>query len=365
MKKKLFLHIGTFKTGTSAIQAFLCKNRRGLMRQGFFVPRCGLVGHHELPLSLIQEHTKWRASWPSFTGSRSELWGRALKDMEESHVPNLIISSEAFCDLANENVDESSQRRMGKYVQDSFNDFDVTVIVYLRRLDLYAKSMYGENVRNSPQTASLREASRSIAKSGSIHLQPSRYLDFFAGLFGKDSVTVRLYDRYSLVEGDVVRDFASLLGIDSKGVTFAGKEDIHRSLDEDLIFLKRLFNLAGNQGFHFNQEIAKLLLDVNRVCTSSSNEGLDASVLKAMRDEGRYVQDCYGIDLSPPGAEARGGAWRMADEEVARERSAGQEVSAVDGLLIALLGMSLRQNRGILNRLERMERDLEQLRSSR
>ena len=62
--KRVFLHIGTHKTGTTAIQAFLMKNEQGLRQQGILFPVSGRperdasvgFGHHLLARSLTGGH---------------------------------------------------------------------------------------------------------------------------------------------------------------------------------------------------------------------------------------------------------------------------------------------------------------------
>ena len=55
--RSCFIHAGTHKTGTTAIQRFLAGNRETLARAGFYYPRSGcwhpeFPGHHNLMFEL-------------------------------------------------------------------------------------------------------------------------------------------------------------------------------------------------------------------------------------------------------------------------------------------------------------------------
>ena len=60
MKKTLYIHIGTGKTGTTAIQSFFDLNKIGLMKQGFKYIDSGRVGinHHLLCRNCLRSEEK-------------------------------------------------------------------------------------------------------------------------------------------------------------------------------------------------------------------------------------------------------------------------------------------------------------------
>ena len=62
MDKKLYIHIGGPKTGTTALQIFLAQNRQALERQGFCYP--GNEDAHWGICTNLQEHTLKRDTGP-------------------------------------------------------------------------------------------------------------------------------------------------------------------------------------------------------------------------------------------------------------------------------------------------------------
>ena len=55
-RKTLYLYVGTHKTGTTAIQAFVTTHSETFARTGLFVPRTGRIdeasGHHNIARGL-------------------------------------------------------------------------------------------------------------------------------------------------------------------------------------------------------------------------------------------------------------------------------------------------------------------------
>ena len=65
MAARLFVHVGTHKTGTTSIQVFLRGHAAALRRQGLYVPTTGTIdpqsGHHNLAWELYADERFDRA----------------------------------------------------------------------------------------------------------------------------------------------------------------------------------------------------------------------------------------------------------------------------------------------------------------
>lgn len=125
---KIFLHIGTHKTGSTLIQKTCALNHTKLKSSGVFYPvdYFSQWGHHELAWKMmqgrIQEARKWLHD--------------IINEAKASDCKSLIISSEEF-EFANNFVN----------VKKLFGDLDVELIVYLRRQDKYLESEYNQHVK--------------------------------------------------------------------------------------------------------------------------------------------------------------------------------------------------------------------------
>ena len=139
----LVLHIGWPKTGTSSLQAFCRANQRKLAKHGVLYPKSYLqgVGHHLIPTALMREEQRRGRRDLADTG---DLDINAIADSITSEIDGhanidaAIISSERFMTLEDDQVES---------IREAFSHYSLKVIFYLRRQDLFAKSIYAQNLR--------------------------------------------------------------------------------------------------------------------------------------------------------------------------------------------------------------------------
>ena len=128
-KSVLFLHIGTPKTGTSAIQLFLVTNREALEKKGWTYPDFGFV----YPDASETRNALWlaREMDPSDDENRKKAMPQLLSAAEQ--FPHMILSEESlwtqggYCSEGREHF----WRTFASFLKE--NDIDLKIIVYLRR----------------------------------------------------------------------------------------------------------------------------------------------------------------------------------------------------------------------------------------
>jgi len=353
--KTIYLHIGTFKTGTSSIQGFLGRNRNALAQQGYLVPSSAAPGHHELPISLIKEYSSFRGAWPKVEESSGQLWKKLLNEIESSQCDKVVISAETFCDLVNEHCRDSSEK-MGKLVAKYLRNYEVKVVCYVRAILPYMQSMYGETIKITPSHRSFEEQVGIYAKHRSLHLSPTIYLDFYEKLFGRQAMIVREYKREKLANGDVVHDFAEVIGLPTAiietllGESTKGPLSLNTSIDPRQMDLKRAFNLAGVHGPDLNRQIAELLKGAARLADehNQGSEGqLDASLYDLICEEQLELNTRYGLEMASPEPDL------YAVPDVPRN---------VDDLYtIALLGLVISQSQDSIRLAKQNAKAIEQL----
>lgn len=138
MKKTIYLHAGTHKTGTTAIQKFLYGNKDELLlyNYDYLIDNCIWNAHHPI-------------GW-SFQGTQSAIiqycpWYERgiINNLEEeinrSEKQNFILSSENLFQLKNLDFIERFFKR--------FSGFDFKVMIYLRHQSSFIESWYLELVR--------------------------------------------------------------------------------------------------------------------------------------------------------------------------------------------------------------------------
>jgi hypothetical protein len=196
LARKIVLHIGAAKTGSSAIQAFIRANLDFFNDHGFVVPdrMAGLgqriTGEHVMSLQkLITDPDPSRIV---------EVFAELRDKPEDGRT--VLISAENLSNLG-------KHARFGAALE----GFDPTVILYIRRQDELLTSAWQqwhskvEGDFNAWLIKGLRE-----------YGHWDRVIEQWESVVGKGRVKVRVFDRADLVEGDVLRDFLYCLGLDSK-----------------------------------------------------------------------------------------------------------------------------------------------------
>ena len=208
--KTIYLHVGNFKTGTSAIQKYCSDNRKELLRLGYDYidsarPRGNLTNHGKLPISLIMQYERNQPRWYDDKDSFQQVSKAVIEEIEKSRVNNIIISSEEFyripgCKAATIENAVTDLRAM-------FLNYDVKVIMYVRRpLDML-KSWYNQiNKSNMP----IRRFADFFYYMNNFLLLPQPNAAFWRNCFGADCLRL---EPYHLEGTEHINRFIELIGI--------------------------------------------------------------------------------------------------------------------------------------------------------
>lgn len=215
------VHIGLNKTGTSSIQDFLALNTDALRAEGICYPRAGRTGaaHHAL--------SAWVGSAEADADPRASPVAQALL-AEIQDMPRVWLSSEDFHARG-----PRGARNLARLLQ----GHPVRIVLYLREHLAYLASWYQQNVQASGLSCSFETFCHLT------HKPLSDVAETWGQVFGHGQLTLRLYDRRSLVGGDVLKDFAAQVGLDGDLGRFVRKPyENNPSISGNLLFIKRLLN---------------------------------------------------------------------------------------------------------------------------
>ncbi|MDO3385492.1 hypothetical protein QWI17_06515 [Gilvimarinus sp. SDUM040013] len=227
MSKRILLHIGRHKSGTTSLQTFFSLNRRALIERGIYYPETGVrnFGHHLIAEPFpMRRIGKLRARYSPLQNSLVQ----ALRDeIDSAPVGTILISSEAFQNMAPE------------VAASLFSGYDVHVIAYVRDQLSYLVSSYAQEVHaDNNFTYTLEDYYRKVF-SGAVDYMKflSKWELHFAG-----NVSVKLFETATMKNNSVVDDFCwNFLNIDvSEG--FQSPEASNPSIKGDLIEYKRILN---------------------------------------------------------------------------------------------------------------------------
>ncbi len=197
---QIILHIGTWKTGSSAIQLFMARNAKRLAKQGVYLPSVVHKdnGHTLLFRALCQGGPEQNALLDEF---------RAIERNDAD--ARLFISSEHFWPLSSDEIRDLAS------VLHQITD-DIRVLVYLRPQDEMWASVYAQQAKSfrvrpeSPVWGTADFIGHGIRNWA---LYYNKCLSMFEDAFGEGSVSPRLYRRQDFPEGDVIFDFLDFTGV--------------------------------------------------------------------------------------------------------------------------------------------------------
>jgi len=227
MRKRLYLHVGMDKTGTSAIQKFVYDNRSKLLDDGdIYYPATGLWGdysHHPFAFSIFNQHGYSEKKLLKLTK-------KLVKEVEGRN--NVLISSECLF--------KAPLKENFRIFRDNiFSCFDdVRVIVYVRRQDHWVESRHKHSILSGSELP-LEMLQRPF------FCNYKQFIDHWSDLVGEESVVVRAYEKQQFVGGSIFSDFLSIFGIELSERYKIPIKNINYSLANDENKFKRLCNLIG------------------------------------------------------------------------------------------------------------------------
>lgn len=191
--KRIIIHIGQHKTGSTAIQRLCAKASVDCC--DFYYPQSGRIaaGHHKLP-RIAQADDRFK----------SELLDSFLKECAVANAKNIVVSSEFFSSKNELDFDEVYSRNALTYANEISQHFgESTVVFYVRdqissidsRLSQAIKSRIG--LKNPHWKPLLENKS----------LRYEEFTAFVKEILPDADLLPRIYDRKLMLNGDVRRDF--------------------------------------------------------------------------------------------------------------------------------------------------------------
>ncbi|BBD09285.1 hypothetical protein [Desulfovibrio ferrophilus] len=271
--KTVYLHIGYFKTGTTALQHFLWHNRDALAEQGVLYPETGCLeqnGHVHLVSSIFQKHGHKIPVWLNETFKPEAIWSALRAEIDSSDCQDIVLSNEHFCSFCHNYSVEPLLAELGSLLE----GYNVKIISYLRRIDDYILSWYNQIIKMGNCTISLNRYIDLLLGRRDHHLYHGRILNLFAGQYEQENIIVRLYDRDHLKDGDVVADFMSLFGVDAG--EFSGREQsLNSSLAPEYISLRQHLNVGWQScdtGRYYHENVNDVLRNMAQM-DADANQG--------------------------------------------------------------------------------------------
>jgi len=229
-KRKLYLHIGTSKTGTSALQFFLYENREQLRASGFLYPANQVLSLKD------PKHQSFFNSIRSGRKDRFDALLQALGSELNHHLHTVILSSEGFYNHMHELTDQS-----WSLIRELAAAYSMQIIVYLRPQYEFIESQYRQYMQN-PRGINAEYGSGITIQELMERPRIMQNLDYYGSLMkwasvvGEDRIIVRRYTK------NVVDDFLSVLNLKIKQHEPRQRRNV--SLSREMAELLRCINTS-------------------------------------------------------------------------------------------------------------------------
>ncbi len=242
------IHMGGPKTGTSAIQAFLAKNRKKLCQDGVDYPSLEDLGSAESGGVTSGNGVSIALAFQQDKSGESSQYCSYLQVLKSSQATAVLISSEHFAYSKREQLEiiKADVEATGRTLK---------LVLYIRPQIESVISFYAQRIKRHGESGPLERFWRANERAFDYLPRITQY----AAVVGRENLDVRVYLRGAMVGNDVTSDFGSYLGID-----FASYERFSHEINptpgaHDLALLRYLNRFeSGNGEF----DISDALLDM-------------------------------------------------------------------------------------------------------
>ncbi|WP_425093858.1 hypothetical protein [Tropicimonas sp. S265A] len=228
MAKKLFIHIGAHKTGTTAIQQTCANQARALRDLGVLYPKVNWYHYaqHRLAFALKRSPDPARGDIPDLPVELDALNSAIAR----ARTDKILISSEEFF-----SAPEPQIRLFAKGLQGA----TPRIVAFVRRPDAFLMSMYNQKAKH-PGNQFCRPITPFIATPDQIDpdIRVHTCLSAWATVFGTEAISLCLYE-----DGPPLARVLQIMGL--PGEAIAPAQRVNPSVPGAVIEAMRLSKLIG------------------------------------------------------------------------------------------------------------------------
>lgn len=253
MKKTIYLHIGVHKTGTTTIQNHFDASYDNLISRGMLYPKQIRLLRND---KLTRAHNGLATAF-GFGNNPSKLKLKPgqfqnvlIEEANNSGCNKIFISSEAFCTQTGISKIES--------FKNEFNEFEIKVILFVRRQDQFLESVYQEIVKNGGKVDPDNFFTRRLPAYKELISQ-------YAECFGKQNMFVVNFND-AVLNHDIMYPLSNLLKIELP----PAKKKANKSLSKTTVSLIRQINIKTN--FKHSRKLYRYFQETGSVSFNNNNE---------------------------------------------------------------------------------------------
>ncbi|MEQ9258617.1 MAG: hypothetical protein RIG84_05925 [Roseovarius sp.] len=246
--KKLYLHVGVGKTGSTAIQHALSVSKRRLRKHGYLYPTSLGVGHAKMAQVFRSDEAVLRSPFfrkQTVHETPAELRASTLAEFSEevasSSAESIVVVNETLFSLPEDQFDE-----MLRFFKGVFND--ITLIFFVRRQDEMIVSSFKQGIiqgaTNTLDQFVRYSTQKATDKSPPNHLDYASFLDRVSDRHPDITLRTALYNKTMFEKKSLLDTFATLIDL-PEAVLYSEKGGVrNKSLDAACAEYLRLYNAS-------------------------------------------------------------------------------------------------------------------------
>jgi hypothetical protein len=228
-KRLVYIHIGTMKTGSTALQTFFKTNSNHLKKRNIYYPNIisqagNFLGFSLLPQTPPLVHQKMDIN-------SDELYSRLNREIENSIQDRILLSCEAYYLLS---TDMFFGRKFPFLLKDMLlkneNKYQFKIIIYLRQQDDYAESLYKQFIKTHNFYNYYSKTIHEFIEEFECLLNFKDILSYWEEAFGKENLIVKIYDKSKFHQKNIFSDFLEIFQIKVDDNFKIPPKDINASL---------------------------------------------------------------------------------------------------------------------------------------
>ncbi|MFA9229785.1 MAG: hypothetical protein ACEQSU_03405 [Microgenomates group bacterium] len=247
---KLTVHIGTTKTGSTSIQAFLSQNRASLRAAGILVPlSLGVQNHFNIAISCLEYgqsddlmkrvNILSNADLTTFRYKRKRAFLSEISAAKECH--HTIITNEH---LHSRCIKSSNIESFKEFVCPHFDKIEV--LIYVRPQVDHLVSLYSTILRDGYTGTFESFVKLHMASKFGPYFNLQDIISRWSQVFGKENIIVRPYEATKNVLYGALGDFCNVIGLDIDADSFSLPDSTNSSISPNGQGLLKLVNSIEN-----------------------------------------------------------------------------------------------------------------------
>ena len=275
--KKLIIHPGFHKTGTTALQQALSEVRNELKENGFFYPYTAGKAHHRAAWAVIEKTWGWK-----------KRGGRLIKPSEWDKLERKSLRSKNTSIISSEFLSEVDSNQLANLAK-RLQDFDVQIVFTWRPLPFMLASSYQQYLKYGVKASYEKWLTSIFESPGESKLTPSFWkrnlhgdvIAAWCGAFGPENISLICVDESN--PNYLYESFTKVSGLPA-GLL---KEPVHKEANRSLTFTEAALLLEINKTYPKDRDwdSYEIFIRKGNIRALTGSESADPSDEKFMTPE--------------------------------------------------------------------------------